>query len=189
MSPIRSLIRFSYGTKPTNSDKSGSRSRCSGSAPPRFRLGCVSHDGLTGRLRRLLIAFSVDGCAQGWQDFGRCPPALFFVREAGQDELVDAQTPVGEQLARDLLRVTDDGRPQVHPYLRDAVPQPGRAIPQLLAQLGLLPDHRCPLESGPPLRDDALIGARYELFGRVPGLSLGGVHYEMGSSPEDGGPA
>ena len=74
------------------------------------------------------MAFSVDGCAQGWQDFGRYAPTLFFVREAGEDELVDAQTPVGEQLARDLLRVTDDGRPQVHPYLRDAVPEPRRAL-------------------------------------------------------------
>src|SRR2546426_4173592 len=70
----------------------------------------------------LCAALFVDGCAQGWQDFGRCPPALFFVREAGEYELIDAQMPVGQQLARHLVRVTDDGRPQVHPYLRDAVP-------------------------------------------------------------------
>src|SRR5438093_7544790 len=112
------------------------------------------------------MAFSVAGCAQGWQDSGRYAPTLFFVREGGEDELVDAQTPVGEQLARDLLRVTDDGRPQVHPYLRDAVPQPGRAIPQLLAELGLLPDHRCPLECCAPLRVEELIGADVGLFAR-----------------------
>jgi len=111
------------------------------------------------------------------------------VREAGEDELVDAETPVGKQFARDLLRVADDGRPQVHPYLRDAVPEPGRALSQLLTQLRLLPDHRRALKSGAALRDDAFIGARHELLRRVPGLPFAGAHDQVSAQPEGGGPA
>src|SRR5438093_873733 len=111
------------------------------------------------------------------------------MREAGEDELIDAQTPVGQQLVRDLARVTDDGRPQVDPYLRDAVPKAGRALAQLPAELSLLAHHRRPLESVAALRNDALIRLRHELVRRVPGLPLAAANNKMGAQSEDGRPA
>ena len=45
------------------------------------------------------------------------------MREAGQDELVDAEPPVAKQLSRDLFRVADYCRAAVDSHGGDAIPQ------------------------------------------------------------------
>src|SRR5262245_53406198 len=65
------------------------------------------------------LARAGDRVAQERQDVGRHAPAFLLVGEAGEDELVDPEAPVGAELRGDLLGVADDRRAEVHAHARD----------------------------------------------------------------------
>jgi len=64
-----------------------------------------------------------DRRAQTRQHVRRHAPAFLHVREARQDELVDAEAPVRGELVDHLSGIAHDRRAEVHADLRDAVPE------------------------------------------------------------------
>jgi hypothetical protein len=78
------------------------------------------------------------------------------VGEPGQDELIDAETSVGQEFVGHLLRRADDGGPAVDPDRGQAIPEMG-ADPVLgrPSRLGLRSHHRRADQHGLALPHDA----------------------------------
>ena len=78
-------------------------------------------------LRRLyadaVLRHGRNGCTQPRHDLLADADALLHMGKTRQDELIDAQTPVGQEFVSHLLRRPDDGGTTVNLYCGQAIPE------------------------------------------------------------------
>ena len=111
-----------------------------------------------------------NGCTQPRYDLLTDAYALLHMREARQNELVDTQTPVGQEFVSYLLRCADNGGTTIDPYRRQTIPQ--MATDTMLGDtcgLCLLPHHRRPDHDSLALSYDVGISVGNQAISGGPG--------------------
>src|SRR5262245_49250985 len=123
-----------------------------------------------------------NGGTQPWQDLLTHAGTLLHMRETRENELIDAQTPVGQEFASHLLWRPDNGSSTVNPYCRQTIPEM-RADTMLGDTRGLclLPYHRRANCDGLALLYHTGISMGDQAISGGPGGVRVIAHYQMGT--------